>query len=409
MPDSPDSVAKTRSKPADKTSPDAPESKAPEKDQGDNAQPQQGNSPQDNTSKEPEKPSPLKNPAVRLGLIIAGVVILVILIIAGLYWWTHGRFVQSTNDAYLQADQVSVAPKVQGYVQKIFVTDNQMVHAGDALLQIDPSTYQATLNQQLATINARQADIAAAQRQVTQQSAALDQARAQLGGAQATSTYAASEAQRYRTLSAQGVETAERAAQAVNQSDQATAQSRADTAAVHQAQLQIATQQAQVGQARAQLAAAQAEAQTAQINVNDTLIRASVSGRIGDRTVRVGQFVQPGTRLMDVVPVQDLYLTANFKETQIGRMRIGQAATVKIDALDGRKIDAVIDSFAPGTGAQFALLPPENATGNFTKIVQRVPVRLRLVHLTQQDRTTLLPGLSATVKIDTTRGPVTSR
>ena len=381
--------ARAKARADEKPSPDAP----------------QGQNPDQGQAKPENKPSPLKNPAVRVGLIIAGLVILAGIVIFLIIWWTHGRFVQSTNDAYLQADKVTVSPKIQGYVEKVLVADNQIVKAGQPLVQIDGSTYQTALDQQTAAVNARQADIIAAQKQVAQQRAALDQAEATLSGAQATSDYARNEAARYRNLSAQGVETAERSAQAANQSDQATAQARANAAAVHQAHLQIATMQAQVGQADAQLRAAQAQVESAQINVNDTLLRASVAGRVGDRTVRVGQFVSPGTRLMDVVPVTDIYLVANFKETQIGRMRVGQAAIVKIDALQGRKIDAVIDSFAPGTGAQFALLPPENATGNFTKIVQRVPVRFRL-NVRDEDRAVLLPGLSATVKVDTTKAPV---
>jgi membrane fusion protein (multidrug efflux system) len=395
----------------DKLPPPATNDSGPDKSKArdQNAKPADGESPQQQASdktQEKPKPSPLANPAVRLGLIIGGVVIFVIILIFVSIWWIHGRFVQGTNDAYLQADQVTISPKIQGYVEKVLVTDNQMVQAGQPLVQIDGSTYQATMDQQTATVAARQADIVAAQRQVAQQTAALDKARADLAGAQATAAYAGGEADRYKALAAQGVETAAQAAQMVNQSNTAAAQARAEAAAVREAQLQIATQKAQVGQAQAQLKAAQAEVASAQLNINDTILRASIPGRIGDKQVRVGQFVQPGTRLMDVVPTEDIYLVANFKETQIGRMRIGQAAVVKIDALQGRKVDAILDSFAPGTGAQFALLPPENATGNFTKIVQRVPVRFRLVHLTNDDRAVLLPGLSATVSVDTTKAPV---
>ena len=210
------------------------------------------------------------------------------------------------------------------------------------------------------------------------------------------------------TLSEQGVETQERYAQARNQRDQAEATLKADQDAVRAAERQAATLKSQVAQAEAQLEAAKAAAQSAQINVGDTLLRATVAGRIGDKTVRVGQFVQPGARLMSIVPVNEVYLVANFKETQIGRMRAGQHAVVRIDALGGKAIDAVVDSFAPGTGAQFALLPPENATGNFTKIVQRVPVRLKL--LAPADvRDHLLPGLSATVRIDTSQPPDAGR
>ena len=174
------------------------------------------------------------------------------------------------------------------------------------------------------------------------------------------------------------------------------------------AERQAETLKSQVAQAQAQLEGAKAAARSAQINVGDTVLLATIAGRIGDKTVRVGQFVQPGVRLMSIVPVNEVYLVANFKETQIGRMRVGQHAVVKIDALGGKAIDAVVDSFAPGTGAQFALLPPENATGNFTKIVQRVPVRLKL-EAPADVRDHLIPGLSATVRIDTSRAPDAAR
>jgi membrane fusion protein (multidrug efflux system) len=352
----------------------------------------------------PSKRSPLKNPIVRAGLIVAGLAIAGVLLFVFIGWWTHGRFVQGTNDAYIRADQVTVSPKVGGYVEAVYVADNQAVAAGQPLVKIDTASYDATLAGQRASVAARQADIEAAERQVAQQQASVDQAAAQLKGAEATAAYAAREAERYRVLSAQGVETQERYAQAVNQRDQADTAVRSDRAAGLQAQRQVATLQAQIGQAKAQLQAAQAQVTSAQINVGDTLLRASISGRIGDKSVRVGQFVQPGARLMSVVPIQDVYLVANFKETQIGRMRVGQAATVTIDAFGDRKIDAVVDSFAPGTGAQFALLPPENATGNFTKIVQRVPVRFRL-RPPADLRDRILPGLSAAVTVDTTKAP----
>jgi membrane fusion protein (multidrug efflux system) len=368
------------------------------------AEPSEAPQPTPDKAQEAPKPNALKNPVVRVALILGGGVLLVAAVIAGIGWWTHGRFVQSTNDAYLRADQVTVAPKVQGYVEEVLVADNQIVAAGQPLLRIDARTYKATLAQQTATVDARRADIAAAADQIAQQQAAVDQSRAQLAGAQVNVAYTNGEAARYNTLSAQGVETLEHAAQVRNQHDQAAATARADIAALKQAERQITTLQAQGAQSKAQLEAAQAEVDTAKLNLGDTLIRAGIAGQVGDKTVRVGQYVQPGTRLMSVVPVDDVYLVANFKETQIGRMRVGQPATVKIDALGGRLLDATVDSFAPGTGAQFALLPPENATGNFTKIVQRVPVRLRLA-VPKDLRGHLLPGLSATVKVDTSKPP----
>ncbi len=346
------------------------------------------------------------SPAVRIGLIAGGVAVLAIVVVLGVQWWTHGRFVQSTNDAYLRADSVTVAPKVSGYVEAVYVVDNQAVAAGAPLAKIDTANYDATLAREQATLQARQADVVSARRQVDQQEAAVAQARAQLSGARTNAVYAAREAARFQGLAAQGVETAERAAQARNQKDQADTTVRTAAAALVAAERQAATLKAQIAQADAGVGAQAAALKTARINLGDTLLRASIGGRIGDKSVRLGQLVQPGQRLMSVVPTDDIYLVANFKETQIGRMRIGQAATVKVDAVGADRIDAVVDSFAPGTGAQFALLPPENATGNFTKIVQRVPVRFRL-RTPAAVRDHLLPGLSAKVTVDTTREPAT--
>ena len=185
-----------------------------------------------------------------------------------------------------------------------------------------------------------------------------------------------------------------------NNRDQARATLTADAAALDQAQARMADLNAQLLQAQAQLEVAQASARQAQLDMQDTVIRSSLAGRVGDRTVRVGQYAQPGTRMMTVVPVQSIYLTANFKETQVGRMRAGQHASLHVDALEDGDLNGVVDSFAPGTGSEFALLPPENATGNFTKIVQRVPVRIR-IDTDEQTRKLLVPGLSVTVDVDT--------
>jgi membrane fusion protein (multidrug efflux system) len=331
-------------------------------------------------------------------------VILLVAVIAiggyGLYWWTTARFLESTNDAYLRADAVAVAPRVSGYVSEVLVQDNQTVAAGQPLARIDAENYQAVLSRQQATLDARQADIAVAEAQVQQQRATVDQARAKLDGSETSARFATQEAERYRRLNASGAETAERLAQMINQRDQANATLRFDTAALAAAERQAETLEAQIGQARAQAEAADAATKEAGLDVEHTMVTAGISGRVGDRSVRVGQYVQPGTRLLSIVPVQEIYVVANFKETQIAGMHVGQAASISVDALGGQVLRGVIDSFAPGTGAQFALLPPENATGNFTKIVQRVPVRLR-IDADDATRARLLPGLSATVEIDT--------
>jgi membrane fusion protein, multidrug efflux system len=321
----------------------------------------------------------------------------------GAHWWVVGRFIESTDDAYLQADSVTVAPKVSGYVVEVYVADNQAVSAGAPLVRLDGRQYQAALNQLTATTAAHKADIARGEADLLLQRANIAQARAELQGALASDTYALAQIRRYEPLVASGAETGERLAELRNARNQAAATLEADKAALESAERQIGATQAQILQARAQLEGAIASAESAHLDAEDTVVKSSIAGRVGDRTVRVGQYVQPGTRLMTVVPVQDLYLEANFKETQIGLMRAGQPATIHVDALSGAELHGTVASFAPGTGSEFALLPPQNATGNFTKIVQRVPVRIH-VDAGDEARKVLVPGLSVTVKVDTRSG-----
>jgi membrane fusion protein, multidrug efflux system len=274
------------------------------------------------------------------------------------------------------------------------------VKVGDPLVRLDTRQYQVSLDQALATVDARRADIARAEAEISQQRANLEQAGAQREVARVNARHAGDEVARYAPLVATGAETAERVASLTSTRDQARATLAANSAALDAARTQIASSTAALTQARAQLEAALANAAQARLDLDNTIVRSTLAGRVGDRTVRVGQYVQPGTRLLTVVPVERTYLVANFKETQVGRMRAGQPATLRVDALPGKTLHGVIDSFAPGTGSQFALLPPENATGNFTKIVQRVPVRIRL-DTGAATRAVLVPGLSVTVDVDT--------
>ena len=336
-------------------------------------------------------------------LLAIGAIALIAAVTWGVRWWTYGRFIESTDDAYLQADSVTIAPKVSGYVAEVYVSDNQAVAAGEPLVRLDSRQYQAILEQANATIAARKADIERGAAELLQQQASIAQARAQLQGARANETHAMEEVKRYEPLVATGAETTEKLADLRNSRNQAQSSVAADVAALQAAERQPATTQAQIDQARAQLQAAEASARQAQLDDQDTVIKSTLAGRVGDRSVRVGQFAQPGTRLMSIVPVQDLYLEANFKETQIGLMRAGQPATIHVDALPGADLHGSVVSFSPGTGSQFALLPPQNATGNFTKIVQRVPVRIH-IDAGEEARKVLVPGLSVTVHVDTRSG-----
>jgi membrane fusion protein (multidrug efflux system) len=353
--------------------------------------------------KQVDEPAAKAGSRRRALLLSIGAVAVIAALIYGVRWWTVGRFIESTDDAYLQADSVTIAPKVSGYVAEVYVTDNQAVTAGQPLVRLDRRQYQAVLEQANATIAARKADIERGAAELLQQQANIAQARAQLQGARSAETHAIEEVKRYEPLVATGAETNEKLADLVNARNQAAATVAADIAAVQAAQRQPATTQAQIEQARAQLQASEASFRQAQLDTQDTVISSTLAGRVGDRSVRVGQYAQPGTRLMTIVPVQDVYLVANFKETQIGLMRAGQAATIHVDALSGTDLHGTVVSFSPGTGSQFALLPPQNATGNFTKIVQRVPVRIH-IDAGEETRAVLVPGLSVTVRVDTRSG-----
>ncbi|QXI31070.1 HlyD family secretion protein [Pseudomonas vanderleydeniana] len=321
-------------------------------------------------------------------------------LIWGVQWYRVGRFIETTDDAYLQADSMTIAPKVGGYVAEVLVADNQQVEAGQPLARLDRGNYQAAAEQSAATIKAREADVARAEAELAEQDATIAQAQAELAGAEADLRHARGQVQRYAPLARSGAETEERLASLTNEQSRANATLISRQASLRAAKVRIGTLKAQLLQAQAQLTVAQASARQSDIDLGDTLLKSPISGRVADRTVRVGQFAQPGTRLMTIVPVQSLYLTANFKETQVGAMRPGQDVTVHVDALPGQALNGHIDSISPGTGAQFALLPPSNATGNFTKIVQRVPVRI-VLDIPEALRPVLLPGLSVTVDVDT--------
>lgn len=344
--------------------------------------------------------SALKRPAVRRSLSIG---VAAVVIVGGawfIYHQTRGKYLEDTNDAYIQADAVTISPKISGYVDQVLVGDNQDVKAGQSLVRIDPRDYDSQARQYQAQIDVARANADNVHATIGEQEAVIAQARAQLASAQEDARFAAREAARYAPLAASGAETGERLSSLRNQAEKARAAADAQRAALESAERRIAALKAQIRQADAQGEAARAQLAAAHVNVGSTILKASVDGRVGDRTVRVGQFVQAGTRLMTVVPLTQLYVTANFKETQIGLMRPGQPASISIDALDGTKIAGHVESISPGTGAQFSLLPPQNATGNFTKIVQRVPVRIA-IDAGPEARRIMVPGLSVTVTVDT--------
>ena len=329
----------------------------------------------------------------------------VIVAVVGGAWWyyrhiTYGQYMQSTDNAYVAADSVVVSSKVAGYVDAVLVSENDQVARGEALVQLDLRDYQAQAAQARAQIAATLAGAGTIRSQVNEQDAAIRQTRAQLAAARAALDLANEQVNRYRPLAASGAEPREKLDQYVTQAQQAQAELASAQAAVAAATGRRATLFEQIEQTRAQADAAQAQLDVADLNVSSTRLEASRAGRIGDLSVRVGQFVQPGQRLMTLVPVSQIYVTANFKETQVGLVRPGQPVRLEVDALPDVELAGTVDSISPGTGAEFSILPPENATGNFTKIVQRIPVRIS-IDAAPEVRRLLVPGMSVVVTIDT--------
>jgi membrane fusion protein (multidrug efflux system) len=363
----------------------------------------------------PPAPAPAKAAKARLPFsrrTIVSVGVALLLAIGGATYIALPKDTVSTDAAYVQADSAIVAPKVRGLVAEVLVRHNQAVKRGDALVRLDPEEFDAR-------VAAAQAEVQNAQAGVEQARAALVSLNAeealaastvaasqtQIRSADTQSVRAAADQRRYDSLVASG-------AVARRDADQfraaaVTAQSDADHS---RAELAVSRDQAGVvrakrasllanlSQAQAGVARAEAALDLARQDQAHTLIRATIDGVVGARQVEPGEYVQPGTRLLDIVPLGALYVTANFKETQTARMAAGQPVTIKIDALPGVKLRGVVESFAPGSGSTFSLLPFEPGTGNFTKIVQRVPVRIRFIP-GQAGLDRLRPGLSTTVTV----------
>jgi membrane fusion protein (multidrug efflux system) len=351
----------------------------------------------------PEKPKPplLK----RLVLALVVIAALIAAVFYGLHWWTTGRFIESTDDAYIGGDVTVIGPKVSGYITELKVIDNQFVHAGDLLVKIDDRDYLATLHKAEGAIAAEEALLANLQATEQLQQAVIGQAKAGIDAASAETVRSRDDNVRYKELasrSAVSLESAQRADATFKTAQANGAKAQASLLAA-QRQLDVIATQKQ--QARAALMQAKAERDLAQLNVGYTELRAPIDGVIGNRRARVGAFAGAGTQLLAVVPASGLWVDANFKEDQLAEMLPGQPVSIHADVLPGRVFHGHLDSLAPATGAQFSVLPPENATGNFTKIVQRVPVRVRL---DAADNTLgkLRPGLSVTAEVDTKTGSV---
>ncbi len=311
-------------------------------------------------------------------LIGVGALLALAAIAYGVNYALVGRFMVSTDDAYVRANNTTLGAKVAGYLTRIAVGDNVRVRAGDLIFKLDDGDYANTVEAARNRIATQEATVERIGRQIIAQSSAVEQARAQLSSAEAAVRRAQSDYDRQGALSAKGF--ASTATFEVSQAarDQAAASVQAARAAYDAARDSIEVIKAQQQEARGQLAELHTALAKAERDLSFTAIRAPVDGVFSNRLVNEGDYIQPGQRLGNVVPLDGVFIDANFKETQLARLRPGQRVTISIDAHSNQPVEGVIDSLAPASGSVFTLLPPDNATGNFTKIVQRVPVRIRV-------------------------------
>lgn len=341
---------------------------------------------------DPVVPRRSKKKMVGLLLCVSAVVVL-----GGAWAMAFTGGVTSTDNAYVRGDVTSLAAKVAGYVTAVEIKDNQTVRAGDILFRIDDRDYRARLAQAMANVKAAEARLIDVDAQTQLQLAMIRQAEAQRRSAVAELNLATKAHDRSRRLIV---------SHAISQAvfDQSSAARSSTEAAVSAASATVEAQQERIAvlaaQREAALAAvtqAQAARDLAQIDLESTLVRAPVDGVIGNRQVRVGRFVTPGVSLLDIVPVNDVWVVANFKETQLEHIRPGQRVRITIDGYPSGELEGVVDSFSPGSGSAFSLLPTDNATGHFVRVVQRVPVKIRIANNPLPGR--IVPGLSARVEV----------
>jgi membrane fusion protein (multidrug efflux system) len=319
---------------------------------------------------------------------------------SAVYYWTTARFMVSTDDAYVQADSTIVASRVSGYVSAVLIQDDQPVKTGQILARIDDRDLHAAWDQTRADVQASQAEVGTLQAQLAEQGTLVAKTRAGVAASQAALDLASLNRVRYRKMAGIGFGSEQ-------QSQEADAQARERIADLAGDQAGLATAQREVGVLLAKLAAAQALRDRSQaierraaLDLGYATITAPIDGVVAARTVRLGQYVQVGTQLTALVPLQEVYVTANFKETQLTHVRAGEPVRVRVDTFPGDQLRGCVNSLAPASGLTFSLLPPDNATGNFTKIVQRIPVKIR-IDSQQPLLGRLRPGMSVEASIDT--------
>jgi len=318
-------------------------------------------------------------------------------------WWTTGRYVVATDDAYVGARSSTLSPKVSGYIADVAVEDNAHVKAGDVIARIDDGDYRLAVQTAHDQIAVQRATIQRFAKQITAQEAAVDQAKAQLASAKAGAVRTDLELKRQQDLATRQINSRAALEQAQANYDQAAASVQAAEASIESAVANVEVLKAQREEAARTLRQFETSLAKVERDLSFTVIRAPFDGVVGNRAIQVGDFVQPTQRLASLVPLDAVYIDANFKETQVSRLQAGQPVAIAVDALPGQTFEGRVASFAPASGSVFSLLPPDNATVNFTKIVQRLPVRI-LVPAEVAEQAILRPGMSVVVKVNTKPG-----
>jgi membrane fusion protein (multidrug efflux system) len=315
-------------------------------------------------------------------------------------WWRVGRFIESTDDAYIGGNVTPLAPHIDAFIDKVLVADNQRVQAGEVLIQLDRRDYQTALEHAEASLDARRAAADSLRARYALQQSTIRQQEADLDAKKAKASFATQDAARYRLLAqtSYGSRQNEERTSALQQESQSGVV--AAHAGLEAARQQLKVLEADIAEADAAVAQARSDLKTAQLDLGYSEVRSPIDGYVGNRAAQVGAYAIKGTYLISVTPAAGLWVDANFKEDQLARMTPGQSATVTADILPGHAFQAHVVSLAPGTGAVFSVIPAENATGNFTKIVQRVPVRV-VLDAGDPELAMLRPGLSTTVRVDT--------
>ncbi len=340
-----------------------------------------------------------------IGVLVAGTVFVAAAAAMAPEGWITTSRSTSTNNAYVQGDLTPISPKISGYITEVAIRDNQAVKAGNVLFRIDDSDYRARVNQAAAGVATRRALLGNLASRVEQQRAIIEQAVAGLRGAEADANRAALDFARFRELTARGFVSQARLDQAEADHLRARARVTEAEANVAAARRQLDVLESQRPQLQADIDAAIAALRLVEIELEHTIVRSPSDGRVGERQARVGQYVRPGTLLVAIVP-HDFWVVANFKETQIPALQTGDAVAISVDAIPEMAFRGRVESLSPASGAEFALLPPDNATGNFTRIVQRIPVKITF-DPGQPGLDRLRQGMSAVVAVSSAGRPAT--